>query len=37
MVKLPPPPPGTILLAVDGTVLRLGYPTYEILDVFNVL
>jgi hypothetical protein len=37
MIKLPPPPPGTILLAVDGTVVRLAYPGYKILDVFNVL
>ena len=37
VVKLPPPPPGTVLLAVDGKVLRVGYPTYEILDVFGVL
>ncbi|HKQ38748.1 MAG TPA: hypothetical protein VJ063_11770 [Verrucomicrobiae bacterium] len=35
--KLPPPPPGTVLLAVDGTVVRVGYPTYEILDLFDVL
>ena len=37
VVKLPPPPPGTVLLAVDGRVLRVAYPTYEILDAFNVL
>jgi len=37
VVKLPPPPPGTVLLAVDGTIVRIGYPTYEVLDVFNVL
>jgi hypothetical protein len=36
VVKLPPPPPGTVLLAVDGKLLRLGYPTYEILDTFDV-
>jgi hypothetical protein len=35
-VKLPPPPPGTVLLAVDGTVVRVGYPTYEILDMFDI-
>jgi len=35
-VKLPPSPPGTLLLAANGTVFRLGYPTYEILDVFVV-
>jgi hypothetical protein len=34
--KLPPPPPGTILLAVDGAVVRVGYPTYEILDMFDI-
>ena len=37
IVKLPPPPPGTVLLAVGGKVVRVGYPTYEILDVFDVL
>jgi hypothetical protein len=37
IVKLPPPPAGTVLLAVDGKVLRVAYPTYEILDVFDVL
>jgi hypothetical protein len=36
IVKLPPPPPGTVLLAVDGKVVRVAYPTYEILDLFNV-
>ena len=36
IVKLPPPPPGTVLLAVDGTVIRVAYPEYEILDVFSV-
>ena len=36
VVKLPPPPRGTVLLAVDGKLLRLGYPTYEILDTFDV-
>jgi hypothetical protein len=35
-LKLPPPPPGTVLLAVDGKIVRLGYPTYEILDTFDV-
>ncbi len=35
-LKLPPPPPGTLLLAVNGTVFRVGYPTYEVLDVFVV-
>ena len=37
IVKLPPPPPGTVLLAVDGRIVRIGYPTYEILDSFDVL
>lgn len=37
IVKLPPPPPGTVLLAVDGKVIRVAYPSYEILDVFDVL
>ena len=36
LLKLPPPPPGTVLLAVNGTVVRVGYPTYEILDAFQV-
>lgn len=37
VLKLPPPPPGTVLLAVNGKVVRVGYPTYEILDTFDVL
>ncbi len=36
IVQLLPPPPGTVLVAIDGKVLRLGYPTREILDVFDV-
>ena len=36
-LHLPPPPPGTVLLAVDGKIVRVGYPTYEILDTFDVL
>jgi len=36
LVKLPPPPRGTILLAVDGKVVRLLHATREILDVFEV-
>src|SRR5688572_22579039 len=36
IVKLPPPPPGTVLLAVDGKILRVAYPTYQILDLFDV-
>jgi len=35
-MKLPPPPPGTVLLAVDGKIVRVGYPTYEILDTFDI-
>lgn len=35
MIKLPPPPPGTVLVAVDGRVIRLAYPSYEILDIFD--
>lgn len=35
-IKLPPPPPGTVLLAVDGRIVRVGYPTYEILDTFDI-
>jgi hypothetical protein len=37
VVKLPPPPPGTILVTVDGKVVRLVKSTLEILDVFDVL
>jgi hypothetical protein len=36
VVKLPPAPRGTILLAVDGKVVRLMQATREILDVFEV-
>ena len=36
-VKLPPPPPGTILVTIDGKVARLVKATLEILDVFDVL
>jgi hypothetical protein len=37
IVKLPPPPTGTILVTVDGKVVRLAKATLEILDVFDVL
>jgi hypothetical protein len=37
VVKLPTPPPGTILVAIDGKVVRLTRATLEILDVFDVL
>ena len=36
VVKLPVPPPGTILVAIDGKVARLAKATREILDVFDV-
>ncbi len=34
-VHLPPPPSGTILVAIDGKVLRLARASMEILDVFD--
>jgi hypothetical protein len=37
VVKLPPPPPGTIVVTVEGKVFRLARATLEILDVFDVL
>ncbi len=37
IVKLPGPPPGTIMVAIDGKVVRLARATFEILDVFDVL
>lgn len=36
-VKLPAPPHGTILVTIDGKVVRLARATLEILDVFDVL
>ena len=36
VVKLPPAPPNTIVVTVDGRVLRLARATLEILDVFDV-
>jgi hypothetical protein len=36
IVRLPPPPSGTILVSIDGRVVRLMQATMEILDVFNV-
>jgi len=36
VVKLPAPPAGTILVAIDGKVVRLAKATREILDVFDV-
>jgi hypothetical protein len=37
VVKLPPPPPDTIVVTIEGRVLRLARATLEILDVFEVL
>jgi len=37
VIKLPPPPAGTILVTVNGKVVRLAKATLEILDVFDVL
>ena len=37
VVKLPPPPPGTILVAVHGKIVRLVKASREILDVFDVI
>jgi hypothetical protein len=37
IVKLPAPPAGTILVTIDGKVLRLAKASLEILDVFDVL
>lgn len=37
IVRLPPPPPGTVLVTIDGKVVRLAKATMEILDVFEVL
>jgi hypothetical protein len=36
IVRLPPPPSGTILVSIDGRVVRLMQATMEILDVFDV-
>ena len=36
VVKLPPPPSGTITVTVGGKVVRLLQATREILDVFDV-
>ena len=37
VVKLPPPPPNTILVTVDAKVFRLAKASLEILDVFDAL
>jgi len=37
IVRLPPAPPGTILVTIDSKVLRLTRATLEILDVFDAL
>ena len=37
VVKLPPPPPGTILVTVHGKIVRLVKASREILDVFDVI
>jgi hypothetical protein len=36
IVRLPPPPSGTILVTIEGKVVRLARATLEILDVFDV-
>jgi hypothetical protein len=36
VVKLPPPPPETNVVAISGKVVRLARATREILDVFDV-
>ena len=36
IVKLPPPPVGTITVAIDGKIVRLAKATREILDVFDI-
>lgn len=36
VVKLPAPPPDTIVVAISGKVVRLAKATHEILDVFDV-
>jgi hypothetical protein len=37
VVKLPPPPAGTIIVTLEGKAVRLMQATLEILDVFDVL
>ena len=35
VIKLPPPPGGTILVAVEGHIVRMMEKTRQILDIFN--
>jgi hypothetical protein len=35
LAHLPPPPTGTVLMSIDGRVVRLVRATREILDVFD--
>ena len=35
-VKLPPPPPGTMLVCVSGKVVRMGKANHEILAVVDI-
>ena len=37
IVKLPVPPPGTVLRAIEGHIVRVMEKTREILDVFDPL
>ena len=36
IVKLPPPPPGTVIVTIGGKVARILSATREILDAFEV-
>jgi hypothetical protein len=36
VAKLPPPPKGTVVVVVQGKIVRLVEATLEILDVFEV-
>jgi len=33
--RLPPPPYGTVLVAIDGRIVRMARASFEILDVYN--
>lgn len=35
--RLPAPPSGTVLVTIEGKVVRLAQATLEILDVFDIL